>query len=627
MKQNSWRHPARPTTLPPVTLNPQALLPAVIDAAATAGRMVADEFSLPAGPRLIDHITAPIDHEIEMLLRDRLITLVPARFVGEEAGVVAAEANGLCWVVDPHDGTRAFLEGKRGSAVSIALLQQGKPVLAVVYAPTCPDRGPDMIAWAEGGPITRNGGIVDIDLRERDLADSDVVFLNHGVWQRPVWNSIACAPARFMPFPSIAYRLARIAVGDGIATQTLRPVNALDIAAGHALLMAAGGVLLAEDGQPVTYSELGESRPSACFGGAPKVVTTLLTRAWRGSTEPRREPRVTLDWPRAAEGIALDRAVGCLLGLAIGDSLGAQVEFKTAAGIAASHPDGVRDLRASPVWHTIIGQVTDDTELALALARALVGRKEYDAEAVADAYGAWDASGPFDCGTTCGQAFSAAARAATGSKADAARKAANRGSQANGALMRVAPIGVWAGSPGRAAAAAMTDSALSHPHPASQAACAAFAAAIAAAIDGADRAGMIAVALSTARSVEGGQSVVTTLEQARAGQPPAEYQDQMGWVLIALGNAFFHLAAGTDAETALIRTVGAGGDTDTNAAIAGALLGAADGRLGFPPRWVMPVLTCRPDAGLAISRPRPDIYWTDDLVDLAEALLTSPKGA
>jgi hypothetical protein len=41
----------------------------------------------------------------------------------------------------------------------------------------------------------------------------------------------------------------------------------------------------------------------------------------------------------------------------------------------------------------------------------------------------------------------------------------------------------------------------------------------------------------------------------------------------------------------------------------------------------MPVLTCRPDAGLAISRPRPDIYWTDDLVDLAEALLTSPKGA
>ena len=609
-----------------MTLNPQALLPAVIDAAATAGRMVADEFSLPAGPRLIDHITAPIDHEIEMLLRDRLIALVPARFVGEEAGVVAAEANGLCWVVDPHDGTRAFLEGKRGSAVSIALLRQGKPVLAVVFAPLCPDRGPDMIAWAEGGPITRNGAVVDIDLSNRDLSPQDVVFLNHGVWQRPVWNSIACAPGRFMPLPSIAYRLARIAVGDGIATQTLRPVNALDIAAGHALLMAAGGVLLAEDGQPVTYSELGESRPSACFGGAPKVVETLLTRAWRGSTEPRREPRIMLDWPRAAEGTAFDRAVGCLLGLAIGDALGAQVEGQTEAAIAAAYPSGLRDLGDSPIWHTLPGQATDDAELALALGRTLIGRDAYDAEAVATAYGAWFATDPVHIGQTTARAFAAAATA-TGAKADAARAAADLDSQSNGSLMRIAPIGVWAGTPERSAAIARADSALSHPHPTCQAACAALAAAIAAGIAGADRSDMAATALAAARAVAGGEAAVAALEQALAGQPPADYQTHMGWVTIALGNAFFHLAAGTDAETALIRTVAAGGDTDTNAAITGALLGAADGRLGFPQRWVMPVLTCRPDAGLAISRPRPDIYWSDDLVDLAEALLTSPKGA
>ena len=156
---------------------------------------------------------------------------------------------------------------------------------------------------------------------------------------------------------------------------------------------------------------------------------------------------------------------------------------------------------------------------------------------------------------------------------------------------------------------------------------AALAAAIGAGFAGADRSGMAATALAAARAVDGGEAAVVTLEQAMAGQPPADYQTRMGWVTIALGNAFFHLAAGTDAETALIRTVAAGGDTDTNAAITGALLGAADGRLGFPQRWVMPVLTCRPDAGLAISRPRPDIYWSDDLVDLAEALLTSPKGA
>ena len=97
----------------------------------------------------------------------------------------------------------------------------------------------------------------------------------------------------------------------------------------------------------------------------------------------------------------------------------------------------------------------------------------------------------------------------------------------------------------------------------------------------------------------------------------------MGWVLIALQNAFRHLAAGTAMEPALIETVGRGGDTDTNAAIAGALLGAADGRASLPMRWVMPVLTCRPDPALHPARPRPDEYWPDDLLDLTEALLLS----
>ena len=265
-----------------MTPTPRAILPDVIEAVETAGRMVAAEFCRPGGPRFSDHVTAPVDHEIELFLRDRLTALLPARFVGEEAGVLEAPANGFCWVVDPHDGTRAFLEGRRGSAVSVALLRRGEPVLGVVFAPLSPDRGPDLIAWAEGGAITRNGRDGgDRPAPARNLAAGDVVFLNHGAWQRPVWHGSAVAPGRFMPLPSIAYRLARVAVGDGIATLTLRPVNALDIVAGHALLLAAGGVLVAEDGVPVTYSEHGASRPSACFGGAPAAVAAL--RAGRGA--------------------------------------------------------------------------------------------------------------------------------------------------------------------------------------------------------------------------------------------------------------------------------------------------------------------------------------------------------
>jgi ADP-ribosyl-[dinitrogen reductase] hydrolase len=598
------------TTLPPI-------LPAVIDLVKQAGTWLAAEFARPDGPRFSDTDTSPIDTEIELFLRERLTALLPARFVGEEEGVLAAEANGYCWVVDPHDGTRAFLEGRRGSAISVALLRRGTPVLGVVYAPTSPDRGPDLIAWAEGGVISRNGVAVDVDLSRRGLTASDVVFLNHGAGQRPVWSSTACAPARFIPLPSIAYRLARVAVGDGIATVTLRPVNAHDIAAGHALLTAAGGMLVAEDGVKVTYGEDGDSRPFACFGGAPDAVAILRTRKWRGSTEPRREAKFPLTWPRVAEDRRFDRALGCMLGMVIGDSLGSQVEFQTRDMIRAAYPDGVRDLADSPVRQTLAGQPTDDSELGLTLARSLVRCGGYDVQDAAAGYGRWFASEPFDCGHTTRLAFGPAAAALT-DKAGAARRNADKGSQSNGSLMRVAPIGVWARDPEEAALVASEDSSLSHPHPVCRAACGAFAAAISAALEGADRQGMMEAALRTA---EGVSAVSDALRQAASGVAPADFQHHMGWVLIALQNAFFHLAAGTPVEPALIETVGQGGDTDTNAAIAGALLGAADGRVSLPMRWVMPVLTCRPDAGLHPARPRPDEYWPDDLLDLTEALL------
>lgn len=467
--------------------DPLALLPHVVEAVLAAGRLVAAEFARPDGPRFSDHVTAPLDREIEMILRDRLLALVPARFVGEEAGVLEAPANGYCWVVDPHDGTRAFLEGKRGSAVSVALLRHGTPILAVVYAPTSPDRGPDLINWAEGGPISRNGQVVTIDLRQRELAAGDVVFLNHGAWQRPVWHGAACAPAGFMPLPSIAYRLARIAVGDGIATLTLRPVNALDIAAGHALLMAAGGVLLAEDGIPVTYNDLGESRPSACFGGAPRAVDTLRARTWRGSQEPRREARVTLNWPRKVPEAMLDRAAGCLFGLAIGGDLG------------------------------------PDTELGVIVARALVGRASYDRAAVDAAVQAWvEAGGRIDLASP---------------------------------LVRAIAIGVWASDPETAAATARLDT----PDR----------------MDSQDVAALIAGCIQNG-TLDDIQRIVAN--NGLAAQP---------W----------------------------------KSAASAAHAGAEYGRSVFPTPQVMRVLTWRPEVGLGVAHPRPEICWTDDLVDLAEALL------
>ena len=150
-----------------------SILPVVIGSAARAATMLVEESRRPAGPRGAGD-KAAIDAEIEQYLAGRLTALLPARFVGEETPIRPGDGSALCWLVDPHDGTRAWLEGFRGSAVSVALLRDGVPVLGVVCAPMSPDRGRDLIAWAEGLPhILRNGKEVKVDLISGDTESDD----------------------------------------------------------------------------------------------------------------------------------------------------------------------------------------------------------------------------------------------------------------------------------------------------------------------------------------------------------------------------------------------------------------------------------------------------------------------
>lgn len=175
--------------------------------------------------------------------------------------------------------------------------------------------------------------------------------------------------------------------------------------------------------------------------------------------------------------------------------------------------------------------------------------------------------------------------------------------------MRVSPFGVLAqGDPVFAAELARADAALTHPSPICLVANAAFAAALAVGIAGAAPRDMGAAAEAAAGSGPAGENVRLRIEAARHGMP-ADFQHQMGWVLTALQNAFHWLIQGAPLEEALIATVAQGGDTDTNAAICGALLGAAQGSEAIPYRWREAILTCR--AARGTRRPRPADYWPD----------------
>lgn len=597
------------------------------DAARAAGALLRAELHRPGGPRGTRG-TCPADPEAEALIRDRLLQAFPGTgFHGEEdpALRVPAAPGQPLWLVDPHDGTSATHDRIRGAAVSIALMWRDRPVLGVVYSFAFPDDRGDLIAWAEGcGPLRRNGRPLPPAPRRTILDSGTVIAVSHRGADYPRANAMLAAPGRFLAVPSIAYRLALVAAGEADVAVSINAPFAFDVAGGHALLRGAGLDLYGSGGAPVRYRGA-EAAIGDCFGGPEALVRALCGRPW-SRVAARAEDVVR---PRAAGRLVADadrlaRAQGCLLGQLAGDALGALVEFQAPERIHAAHPDGVRDLVDGGTWNTLAGQPTDDSELALALARTVVAEGGFVPAAVLDAYVRWHESGPFDIGNTTRAALSAAARAPREGRMQAASAAANPASQANGALMRVAPIGILAaGDPARAAALAAADSGFTHPHPTSRAACAAFTAAIAVGIAGGDRQAMLAAAHAHAGTGEGGAAVRAALDAAAADGPPADFMTHQGWVLIALRNAFAQLAAGRSAEEGIIDTVARGGDTDTNAAIAGALLGAADGRDAIPLRWRRPVFTCRalPEAGA--RRPRPAEYWPDDVLALAESLLAA----
>ena len=221
----------------------------------------------------------------------------------------------------------------------------------------------------------------------------------------------------------------------------------------------------------------------------------------------------------------------------------------------------------------------------------------------------WLDSGPFDCGMTV---------------AGGLRGRPNPDSQANGAMMRISPLGIFGANHDAELVAewARQDAAITHPHPVCQQANALFTMAIAHAIRrGCDGRGLYEQIVTWAEDMKVDGSLLEAVRGA-AKAPPADYVHQQGWVLTAFRNALWQLLHAPSLEEAVVDTVMRGGDTDTNTAICGALLGAVHGRDAVPGQWVECVLNCRPAAGQPhVRRPRPECFWPVDALELAERLV------
>jgi myo-inositol-1(or 4)-monophosphatase len=140
------------------------------------------------------------------------------------------------WVVDPIDGTKEFVLGVPEWCISIGLVEGGRPVAGGICIPAT---GQVVLGSAETG-VTLDGRPCHVrDVRRLEDAE---ILASRSECKRGEWDRFRDAPFRIKPTGSVAFKLALVASGQADATWTLVPKHEWDVAAGVALVNAAGGV-------------------------------------------------------------------------------------------------------------------------------------------------------------------------------------------------------------------------------------------------------------------------------------------------------------------------------------------------------------------------------------------------
>ena len=315
----------------------------------------------------------------------------------------------------------------------------------------------------------------------------------------------------------------------------------------------------------------------------------------------------------------LDLARGAIWGAFLGDAAGAYLEFMGRKPSAAD-VDRAMDMPGGGCWHTAPGQITDDGEMTIALARALADQGGFDIEAIARSYRRWYLSDPFDVGNATSNALGRCSFTDTNQHLLCTENARryNMASKANGCLMRATPLGVWGINAERdeVIASAKADCQLTHPNETCQIATAAYVIAIRyLLLHPEDRLGAFVAATEVALD-HGNDEVSGFLRNARSGiLPPCH--PQAGYLGIGFTHAFYHLLQGGDYIEVMRSILSGGGDTDTNACIAGGLIGAATGLQGLPSSMLRTVSACDVSEG----QTRPAWLQTRNFVGIVERIV------
>jgi len=261
-----------------------------------------------------------------------------------------------------------------------------------------------------------------------------------------------------------------------------------------------------------------------------------------------------------------NRALGSYLGFAVGDALGATVEFMTPHEIRCSH-GAHRDIIGGGWLQLPAGRVTDDTEMCLALGEALVASGGWELRAVADSYVAWMRRRPVDIGNTCRRGLH---RYLSKGTLQAEFSEDNAG---NGAAMRNLPLAIAAPTDELFVECSLAQARITHHHPLSDAA-------------------TLALGRMTRTLLRGGTRADCRILAAELGRYHPEFRftpwpgNTSGYIVDTVQTVFESFFATDNFEDCLVRAVNHGGDADTIGALTGQLAGACYGVKAIPLRWL-----------------------------------------